>query len=57
MKKKKALYPGIAEAERERKRAAKRAAVEKPLMIGTTPNYDAFPGWTAEQVLVFLNID
>lgn len=57
MKRKKVLYPGTLEAERERKQAAKRAKEEKPLMIGVTPNYDAFPGWNAEKVLAFLNID
>ena len=57
MKKKKLRYPGTTEAEKERVQAAKRAAADKPLMIGLAPNYDAFSGWTAEEVLVFLNID
>lgn len=48
-------YPGCREAERERKRRSIRA--EEPDFIGNAPNYDKFEGWTAEQVLVWLNID
>lgn len=49
-------YPGIDEAEKQRK--VKAAIVEdEPDFIGNAPNYDKFKGWTAEEVLVWLNID
>ena len=50
---KKHEYPGIDEAERERIYAED----EEPDFIGGAPNYDKFEGWTAEEVLVWLNID
>ena len=52
---KKELYPMVKEAEEERKR--KHPEEEEPDFIGNAPNYDKFKGWTAEEVLVFLNID
>jgi len=56
MKRKKTLYPGTREAERERGR--KKAIDETaPDFIGGAPNYDKFEGYTPEQVLVWLNID
>lgn len=49
-------YPGIDEAEKQRK--VKAPIVEdEPDFIGNAPNYDKFKGWTAEEVLVWLNID
>lgn len=50
---KKPAYPGIDEAERERLQVED----EEPDFIGGAPNYDKFEGWTAEEVLVWLNID
>lgn len=55
---KKVMYPGVNEAEEERKRASKRnQPEEEPDFIGGAPNYDKFKGWTAEEVLCWLNID
>lgn len=53
---KKKLYPGTAEAERER---SKKRFVEdeQPDFIAGAPNYDKFSSWTPEQVLAFFNID
>lgn len=57
--KKKQLYPGVKEAEEERKRAALRNAIEneEPDFIAGAPNYDKYAGWPAEKVLAWLNID
>ena len=52
---KKPLYPGVEEAERQRKVEVE--VEEQPDMIGLSPNYEKFDGWTPEAVLVFLNID
>lgn len=61
MKKKKTLYPGVDAAEKERNKATRNGYHAAPDMINTAggiaPNYDAFPGWTCESVLVFCNID
>ena len=60
MKRNKQLYPGCTDAEKERIAAAIRATYEtsqKPDFIGGKPNYDKFPGWNAEKILVWLNID
>ena len=60
MKRKKSLYPGIREAENERKRAEsahKARENEQPDFIGNCPNYDKFAGWDPEKVLAWLNID
>lgn len=59
-RKKTLLYPGTDEVERIKDRASKaypamRDAV--PEMIDMAPNYDAFKGWTTEEVLRWLNID
>lgn len=58
MKKRKGpeLYPGTMEAEKERARATA-ATFPPPELIGRAPNYDAFPGWTPERVLAWLNVD
>lgn len=48
-------YPGEKEAEAER--AKQPAEDEEPDFIGGAPNYDKFEGWTAEEVLAWLNID
>lgn len=48
-------YPGTAEAEKERSRH--RPTEEEPDWIAGAPNYDKFPGWTPEEVMVWLNID
>lgn len=51
-------YPGIKEAEEERKRSCKRnQPEEEPDFIGGAPNYDKFEGWSVEEVLCWLNID
>jgi len=55
--KKKALYPGIEEAEKEKNRLYNKAKEEEPDFIGNAPNYDKFSGWTCERVLCWLNID
>jgi len=60
MKRKTALYPGIAAAENEKRRAetsAKYTPPEEPDFIGGKPNYDKFPGKDPVAVLVWLNID
>lgn len=48
-------YPGEKEAEAER--AKHPAEDEEPDFIDGAPNYDKFEGWTAEEVLTWLNID
>lgn len=53
---KKESYPGIAEAEAERSKR-RPPEDEEPDFIAGAPNYDKFPGWTPEQVMVWLNID
>ena len=53
----KAKYPGLKEAEQERIRSGSVPREDEPEWIADAPNYDAFPGWTPEEVLVWLNID
>ena len=54
----KKLYPGCAEAEKERSAYRKNyQKEEEPDFIGGKPNYDKFKGWTPEKVMVYLNID
>ena len=53
---KKHEYPGTKEVEIERE-ANQPEMDEEPDFICGAPNYDKFPGWTPEEVLVFLNID
>lgn len=60
--KRKALYPGIMEARRETENAARKAARDAfPDIVqtasGIAPNYDAFPGWSADRVLTWCNMD
>ena len=50
---KKQLYPY---AEELRKQAPITVEAE-PDFIGGKPNYDKFVGWSAEEVLAWLNID
>ena len=58
MKSKKALYPGVEQAEREKEKAAiKYSFNDQPDFIGGKPNYDKFRGWSPEKVLSWLNID
>lgn len=56
-----AKYPGEKEVENDRRESERRSkqnkAYEEPDFIAGAPNYDKFEGWTAEEVLVFLNID
>ena len=52
---KKQLYPCVKEAEEQRKTFIPPA--EPPDFVGGAPNYDKFKGWSAEEVLVWLNID
>lgn len=54
---KKKLYPGTKEAEAEKRKQKTERRTEQPDFIGGKPNYDAFEGWTPEEVLVWLNID
>ena len=61
---KKQLYPGaegIAEYYnqfyREHDSYVLKHRDEKPDFIGGKPNYDKFRKWSAEEVLVWLNID
>ena len=49
-------YPGSDEAERERLLRSL-AEPEEPEFIAGAPNYDAFEGWSPEEVLIWLNID
>lgn len=53
--KRKHLYPGTLEAEKERSK--KTYPQDEPDFIGNAPNYDKFKGWKCEEVLVWLNID
>ena len=53
MAKKKSLYPGVEEAERQRDIRPE----EEPDFIGGAPNYDKFENWEVERVLAWLNID
>ena len=56
--KQKELYPGVREAEAQKTLSALPIyEEEEPDFIGNAPNYDKFKGWTAEEVLVWLNID
>jgi len=55
--KRRKLYPGEEEAEKQKKIALPSEDDEQPDFIGGAPNYDKFNGWTAEEVLVWLNID
>lgn len=57
MAKKKSLYPGIAEAEKEKCKAWQRMNDTAPDFIGNAPNYDKYSKWDCEKVLVWLNID
>lgn len=58
MSKRKKTYPATKEAEKQRSaQEHKQYEAEEPDMIDNAPNYDKFTGWTAEEVLVFLNID
>ena len=52
----KRAYPGTVEAEAERSKKHI-AENEEPEWIAGAPNYDAFPGWTPEEVMSWLNID
>ena len=56
MAKKKRLYPGLDEAEKQRGRKSAEFS-EEPDFIGNAPNYDKFEGWEVERVLAWLNID
>ena len=56
--KKKSIYPGIDEVEKERSKAASKYADDtRPDFIGNAPNYDKFKNWPVENVLAWLNID
>lgn len=55
-------YPGVEEAERERKKSHLMVDDDDAPDIltgpnGICPNYDAFPGWSAEEVLIWCNMD
>lgn len=55
-----AAYPGCDQVEAEKRRAEKAARASAdfvPDSFGVVPNYDAFPGWDAERVLCWLNVD
>lgn len=49
-------YPGTKEAEEQRK-VKQPITDDEPDFIGNAPNYDKFKGWTAEEVLVWFNMD
>ena len=55
------VYPGLAEAENEKRRASyaggRRRLDLEPDFIGGAPNYDKFCGWDPSAVLAWLNID
>lgn len=53
--KRKKMYPGTMEAEKQKSKAT--YSPGEPDFIGNAPNYDKFKGWSAEKVLVWLNID
>ena len=57
MAKKKSLYPGTEEAEKEKCKPWRWIDDSKPDLIGTSPNYSKFQNWKCEEVLVWLNID
>ena len=57
MAKKKSLYPGTKEAEKEKCKSWQWIDDSKPDFIGTSPNYSKFQNWKCEEVLVWLNID
>lgn len=50
------IYPGSIEAERQRS-ATTAAVKEEADWLGFAPNYAKFEGWTADEVLVWFNID
>lgn len=52
----KKIYPGIYEAEQERKKSSHIDNTE-PDFIAGAPNYDKFANFTPEEVLCWLNID
>ena len=54
--KKKNLYPGTKEAERQKPLPP---PDDEPDSYGISPNYDKFTekGWSVEEVLVWFNID
>lgn len=56
-KRKKALYPGVDEAEREKARAYRFSPEEMPDFIAGKPNYEKYKGVPADRVLAWLNID
>lgn len=49
-------YPGCREAE-EQRRSKPAPEDEEPDFIAGAPNYEKFGGWSAEEVLAWLNID
>lgn len=63
--KRRKLYPGIEEAEKERINAARRARIDRAMdeepdwLPSGAPNYEKFEkyGWDCEKILVWLNID
>ena len=55
--KKKLLYPGIKEVEKEKEKQHRNYLDEQPDFIGNAPNYDKYPHMTPEQVLRMLNVD
>lgn len=52
-------YPGTYEAEKQRGKttAPPLDDTEPDFVYPGVPNYDKFKGWTAEEVLVWLNVD
>ena len=62
MAKRKHLYPGTYEAEKERKKAQRKPTTyndEPDWTPSGAPNYEKFEkwGWSEEKILVYLNID
>lgn len=54
---KKQRYPGRRDAEEQRRSKPAPVVDDAPDFIAGAPNYEKFGGWSAEEVLVWLNID
>ena len=62
MKKKQQLYPGIAEAEKEKTKTFDFIKIsDDPIIVytanGYCPNYDKLKGMTIGETLIFCNMD
>ena len=60
MKRNACLYPGVKEVEAEKDRQYKEKKKhynDEPDFVSGKPNHKKFKGWTADEVLVWLNMD